>query len=473
VVAFQVNVAFQVPQVCDTTGTDCVFPFLIAPRITTDVNGCAVTLAPGGEGSLMLSVRSDVPLGGLQGTLEVHEPFRVTGVFSPLTGPVPAPVHVSWVPEGRGARYVVFTTAGHPIPPGLAPMITVALAADSTAAPRTVMHMGAHVTLASDPAGVAVPLCDISNVRYPGIALCVGTGAQACDVNSDALSDVRDLVLMTNCLLIDPPPGGTDLCQDCDGSGAWAFQDLLCCAEHVLHLPIPPRDSVGVGPQVTIEQTGNDEVGSDLIVRITGADALGAAALRLRYPGERWRGIDARIVPLATTDMTGWYTMVDTELPGVVRLGALKLAAPAESELVFHLRFIPIEEPRDGDQVVVEGADLAASDGAAFTIGSLPRFTLNKPVPPITRVELGAPRPNPFQRTTNFRLSLPQSAHVELTMHDLFGRRVATLLARELPAGVREVTWDGAGLRDGIYFARLVIDGRVYTQRVALLRDRR
>jgi hypothetical protein len=465
-VAFQVNVGFQVPLACDTTGTGCVFPFLAGRTLKT--GQCALELVPGGEGVATVLAGTNVPLGGLQGVLEVREPFRVTGVFPPdLPG-----MHVSWVPDGRGARWVVFTTDGRTIPIGRSPVFRVALAADTGAANGTYGMVG-RVELASDPHGIAVPLCPITFIRVPDIPLCISDGAQACDVNSDALSDVRDLVLMTNCLLLDPPPGGTALCQDCDGDGGWAFHDLLCCAEQVLRLPMPPRDSIGLGPQVTIEEIATDEAGTELRVRITGADQLGAAMLRLRYPGERWHGLDARVQPFAAAEESGWFPIVDVELPGVIQLGGLKLAATAGSELVFRLRFNATEEPRDGDQVVVEGADLAASDGTAFTLASLPRFTLSKPLPPLTRVELGAPRPNPFQRTTSFRLSLPQPARVELTMHDLFGRRVATLLHGQVSAGHRDVPWDGAGLRDGIYFARLVIDGRVYTQRVALLRDRR
>jgi hypothetical protein len=464
-VSFDVNVPFEVPLECDTNA--CVFPFLTGRTLKT--GQCALELAPGGEGVATLLASTNVPLGGLQGVLEVTEPFRVTGVFPPdLPG-----MHVSWVPDGRGARWVVFTTGGQTIPTGRSPVFRVALAADTGATTGTYGMVG-RVELASDPDGIAVPLCPILFIRVPDIPLCISGRAQACDVNGDAWSDVRDLVLMTDCLLLEPPVVPTDRCRDCDASGVWGFPDLLCCAEQILQLPIPPRDSVGLGPQVTIEEIATDEVGSSVLVRITGADQLGAALLRLRYPADRWRGLDGRVFPLAVADdVSGWYPIVDVQLPGVVQLGGLRLAASAGSELVFSLRFIATGEPQEGDQVVVEGADLAASDGAAFTLASLPRLTLSKPVPVVSRIELGPPRPNPFQRSTSFRLSLPQPAHVELTMHDLFGRRVATLLARDVPAGQREVPWDGAGVRDGIYFARLVIDGRVYRQRVALLRDRR
>jgi hypothetical protein len=197
--------------------------------------------------------------------------------------------------------------------------------------------------------------------------------------------------------------------------------------------------------------------------------------LRLRYPADRWRGLDARPVPLSTTlDMAGWLPIVDAELPGVLQLGGLRLSATASPEIEFSLRFMPVANPQNGDELVVEGADLAASDGAAFTLASKPRFGLQAPTPPVgPRIELGPARPNPFTLATSFTVNLPQAAHVELTVHDLLGRKLATLISGDLPAGRRDATWQAAGARDGLYFARLVVGGRVFTQRVALLRDRR
>lgn len=468
-VAFTVPITFDVFPTCDTTQAGCVTPVLFA---ATGEVGCAIQLAPGGEGALTLFTRTPVPLGGLQGEISCPPPFRVTGVFPP---DVPG-LHVSWAPEGeRGARYVVFATGGATIGPRTSPVLRVALAADPGTAPGTRGALYPMVRLASDPSGVAVPVCDLSNIRIAGVPLCVLGPVSACDVNDDALSDVRDLVIMSRCLFIDLPPGGSPTCPDCNGDGAWAFADLLCCAQHILRLPLPPRDSIGAGLEVTIEEIARDEVGAELRVRLSGADQLGAAMLRLRYPASRWQAFDMRVVPLATTTPgTGWFPLIDLDLPGVLQLGGLRLAADASSELEFLIRFVPVGAPRDDDELVVEGADLAASDGSAFTIASLPRFTIPPPTgTPVARIELGPARPNPFARTTNFAVSLPQAAQVELTVHDLFGRRVATLLSGMLPAGRQDAVWNAGTARDGVYFARLVVNGRVFTQRVALLRDRR
>ena len=90
-------------------------------------------------------------------------------------------------------------------------------------------------------------------------------------------------------------------------------------------------------------------------------------------------------------------------------------------------------------------------------------------------LRLAQNRPNPFNPRTTFTLALPQPGRVRLTIHDARGREVARLVDAELPAGERDVVWDGrdaAGraLASGVYFARLVCDGRLSMTKVTLAR---
>lgn len=83
--------------------------------------------------------------------------------------------------------------------------------------------------------------------------------------------------------------------------------------------------------------------------------------------------------------------------------------------------------------------------------------------------------PNPFNPRTTLRFELPAAGPVRLTIHGLDGRLVATLVARELPAGGHEAAWDGrdrAGrtVAAGVYLCRLEAAGAIRTQRLALLK---
>jgi hypothetical protein len=68
--------------------------------------------------------------------------------------------------------------------------------------------------------------------------------------------------------------------------------------------------------------------------------------------------------------------------------------------------------------------------------------------------------PNPFSGVTIIRFGLPRSEHVRITVYDLLGRRVATLVDAEWPAGFHTVEWDrrtsrGARAGPGVYAYRV------------------
>ena len=76
------------------------------------------------------------------------------------------------------------------------------------------------------------------------------------------------------------------------------------------------------------------------------------------------------------------------------------------------------------------------------------------------QVSLGRNYPNPFNPATIIPLYLPRSEYVSLELFDLLGRRVRTLVSTTLPAGRRQIPWDGRDdsgypLAGGVYLYRL------------------
>lgn len=78
--------------------------------------------------------------------------------------------------------------------------------------------------------------------------------------------------------------------------------------------------------------------------------------------------------------------------------------------------------------------------------------------------------PNPFnpQTTLSFRLERP--ARLDLTVHDLLGRKVATVAKGFYPPGTHEVVWHAADLPSGLYAVRLVGDGFVLRRLMMLVK---
>jgi hypothetical protein len=102
-------------------------------------------------------------------------------------------------------------------------------------------------------------------------------------------------------------------------------------------------------------------------------------------------------------------------------------------------------------------------------------LAVDPPAPPGPAITFAPPSPNPAGEAVTLRFSLPRAAEVRLAIFDLGGRRVRELMSGMEPAGRHEIAWDlrdegGRAMPAGVCFARLEVDGRVLTERVATLR---
>jgi hypothetical protein len=86
-----------------------------------------------------------------------------------------------------------------------------------------------------------------------------------------------------------------------------------------------------------------------------------------------------------------------------------------------------------------------------------------------TEISFGPSVPNPARGDVHFELALPHAGTVRLVVLDVSGR-VVDEASGAMPAGRHTLHWAGA-LRDGrtasagVYFARLLVDGRPFAQR--------
>jgi subtilisin family serine protease len=72
--------------------------------------------------------------------------------------------------------------------------------------------------------------------------------------------------------------------------------------------------------------------------------------------------------------------------------------------------------------------------------------------------------PNPFNPQTRIQFALPQASQVRITLYNILGQEVVTLVNGEMPAGYHASTWDGrnaAGgkVGSGVYFYRIEATG--------------
>lgn len=78
--------------------------------------------------------------------------------------------------------------------------------------------------------------------------------------------------------------------------------------------------------------------------------------------------------------------------------------------------------------------------------------------------------PNPFNPTTNIKYEIPEAATVSLTVYNMLGQRVATLVNDRKSAGFHEVNFDASNMASGSYIYRLEAGEKVMTQRMMLIK---
>ncbi|PJA28891.1 MAG: hypothetical protein CO189_03830 [candidate division Zixibacteria bacterium CG_4_9_14_3_um_filter_46_8] len=78
--------------------------------------------------------------------------------------------------------------------------------------------------------------------------------------------------------------------------------------------------------------------------------------------------------------------------------------------------------------------------------------------------------PNPFNAATKIVYNVPSNSFVNLSIYNLRGQKVETLVSGNQEAGNKSVAWDASGYPSGIYFYRLTAGEKTETRFMSLLK---
>jgi hypothetical protein len=157
---------------------------------------------------------------------------------------------------------------------------------------------------------------------------------------------------------------------------------------------------------------------------------------------------------------------------GFVSLDESQLAAPRKSD--GSLPDIDFLKPAPGSALVDAGVNIGfAFSGKAPDIGALetnyPTYVKSPNDTAPNSIVLYQNYPNPFNPVTNFVYGIPFSAHVQLSIHNLLGQKIKTLVNETEDIGTYRVQFDGGSLSSGVYFYRLTVNGTSIVKQFMLL----
>ncbi len=134
---------------------------------------------------------------------------------------------------------------------------------------------------------------------------------------------------------------------------------------------------------------------------------------------------------------------------------------PCEIGDTIFLQLLGGSEGQGADTIVISGIspqDCGNQEIGISTGVEEPTGPAAGPLP--DRFYLSANYPNPFNQSTIIKFGLPVPGHVELSIYNIVGQKVVTLLDQDYQAGNHVVTWngenaDGRSVSSGIYFYRV------------------
>ncbi|MCK9280191.1 MAG: aryl-sulfate sulfotransferase [Melioribacteraceae bacterium] len=78
--------------------------------------------------------------------------------------------------------------------------------------------------------------------------------------------------------------------------------------------------------------------------------------------------------------------------------------------------------------------------------------------------------PNPFNPTTTIDYELPKASYVTVSVYNILGKEIATLVEGEKSAGYYQVTWNAENLPSGIYFYTFKAGNKIATKKMILVK---
>ncbi len=294
------------------------------------------------------------------------------------------------------------------------------------------------------------------------------------DVNGDGRVDIADMVIVVGYII-----GDIDLnlrqftAADMDRNGFVDVVDLQAIINQVFGgtPPSPSNDWVGADAEIALNRTALGSSGELTMTASLPTDIAGVQ-VELHYNADKVRILTPQKADLASSLNFKFKDNDNGRLVLLLYPNGLNQYMSAGSGTLFE---IPIET--DAADLMAEDlkVDFAVmTDPNAVTI---PVKGFSRAVLP-TEFVLSQNYPNPFNPETTIEFIIRPGSdmkHANLSIYNLLGQPIYTLVDQPLPSGYHSYKWYGLNGRgekvsSGVYFYRLTVGDKAETRKMVLLK---
>ncbi len=303
------------------------------------------------------------------------------------------------------------------------------------------------------------------------------------DANGDGDINAEDIIYLINYLFRGGPPPYIMAAGDANGDGEVNAGDIVYLIQYLFHGGPPPgqrgsdverflaRTALNRAPVrlwLSKEAVPPAEGGANIIIRASFGTDIAAVQLAIEYDAE-----ELTLAPTLPPDLQA-LQIYHSQKGGLLKVGVLDLRGE---------NWIPGGEKVDLLVLQANGTNLSSLKIKEAILVDREAYVL--PVKIVTEEEVAEQRPqtfslsenypNPFNAQTQINYALPKDCNVKVTIYNLLGQRVKTLVDEHQSAGYKTVHWEGKDERgvevaSGVYFYRIQAEEFVQTKKMLLLK---
>ena len=238
-------------------------------------------------------------------------------------------------------------------------------------------------------------------------------------------------------------------------------------------LPFVPGPGFEATGQIQMEdQDADPDMMLDIPVNLTNGSNIYGFTGTIHY--------DPAVVELDTilfsNALQNYLVIANPLSPGVIILSAAGIASAGESDVIAILSVYVTEAFSEATSITI--TDLSWNEGEAVELAAEMTINFGLSVDGLQLPDVYALHqnyPNPFNPFTTLRYDLPENAMVNITIYDMMGRVVKTMVNSEQEAGFKSIQWDGtnhagATVSAGLYLYTIQAGSFHQTKKMILLK---